>query len=154
MSDAILEAAGVSRAFGSRAAVCDVTLHLAPGASTACSAATGRARPRCSASWPGCSGRTRGRCGRSAWRARASGWRSGGASRYVPETPSFPPLLRVRTLAAFCASFYPAWDDALVTRTLQRFRIDPAARMHTLSQGARSRACAGRSRHPGRRSRR
>ena len=54
---------------------------------------------------------------------------------YVSEKQILPGAFKVRSLAAFCAQFYPRWDHDLVTRLLGQFNIDPNKRVVTLSQG-------------------
>jgi ABC-2 type transport system ATP-binding protein len=55
---------------------------------------------------------------------------------YLSEKQILPTGMRVGGLFAFCAPFYPAWDQALVDRLTASFRIDRCKRIGTLSQGA------------------
>ena len=55
---------------------------------------------------------------------------------YLSEKQILPTGMRVGNLFAFCAPFYPGWDQALVDRLLASFRIDRCKRIGALSQGA------------------
>jgi ABC-2 type transport system ATP-binding protein len=55
---------------------------------------------------------------------------------YLSEKQILPPNMKVGKLIAFCAQFYPRWDQALVDRLLASFRIDPKKKISALSQGA------------------
>ena len=55
---------------------------------------------------------------------------------YLSEKQILPTGMRVGRLFAFCAPFYPGWDQALVDRLLISFRIDRCKRIGVLSQGA------------------
>ncbi len=54
---------------------------------------------------------------------------------YMSEKQVLPANFKVGKLMAFCAPFYPRWDHRLANRLMERFRIDPAVRIRTLSQG-------------------
>jgi len=58
-------------------------------------------------------------------------WRIG----YVSEKQVLMPMMRVSRLIQFTSQFYPNWDSGVCERMLQRFKIDPAKRIHALSQG-------------------
>ncbi len=54
---------------------------------------------------------------------------------YVPEDPFFYEDMTVRSLLNFNARFYPLWDAKKASSDLERFAIDPKARIRTLSRG-------------------
>src|SRR5512137_3169605 len=54
---------------------------------------------------------------------------------YVPEDPFFYEDMSVRGLANFNARFYPRWDRKRAASDLERFGLDPKARIGTLSRG-------------------
>jgi ABC-2 type transport system ATP-binding protein len=54
---------------------------------------------------------------------------------YVPEDPFFYDGMTVRGLLAFNARFYPKWDRKRAAADLERFGLDPKARIGTLSRG-------------------
>ena len=54
---------------------------------------------------------------------------------YVPQTVSLYGWMRIRQLLHYTAAFYPRWNTPLVDKLLQRFEVDPAAKVGTLSVG-------------------
>jgi ABC-2 type transport system ATP-binding protein len=54
---------------------------------------------------------------------------------YVSEKQILPSNFKVGKLIAFCSQFYPQWDHEMVSRLLQRFRINPKQKISVLSQG-------------------
>jgi ABC-2 type transport system ATP-binding protein len=54
---------------------------------------------------------------------------------YVPEDPFFYEDMTVRRLLDFNARFYPKWDPKRAAADLERFTLDPKARVGTLSRG-------------------
>jgi len=54
---------------------------------------------------------------------------------YVPEDPFFYEGMTVRDLLDFNARFYPKWDRKRATSDLERFALDPKARVAALSRG-------------------
>jgi ABC-2 type transport system ATP-binding protein len=54
---------------------------------------------------------------------------------YVPEDPFFYDGMTVRGLLAFNAKFYPKWDPKRAAADLERFGLDPKARIGALSRG-------------------
>lgn len=54
---------------------------------------------------------------------------------YVPQTVTHPAWMRVAQVVEYTASFYPRWNDALVTRLLADWDVDPSQKAGTLSLG-------------------
>jgi ABC-2 type transport system ATP-binding protein len=54
---------------------------------------------------------------------------------YVPEDPFFFDDMTVRGLIDFNGRFYPKWDRKRAVADLERFALDPRARVGTLSRG-------------------
>jgi ABC-2 type transport system ATP-binding protein len=54
---------------------------------------------------------------------------------YVPEDPFFYDAMTVGGLVRFNAHFYPKWDRKRAAADLERFGLDPKARVGTLSRG-------------------
>jgi ABC-2 type transport system ATP-binding protein len=54
---------------------------------------------------------------------------------YVPEDPFFYEDMTVRGLLDFNGRFYPKWDRKRAAADLERFTLDPKARVGTLSRG-------------------
>ena len=54
---------------------------------------------------------------------------------YVPEDPFFYEGMTVQGILNFNARFYPRWDQKKAAADLERFDLDPKARIRTLSRG-------------------
>jgi ABC-2 type transport system ATP-binding protein len=54
---------------------------------------------------------------------------------YVPEDPFFYEAMTVQGILDFNARFYPRWDRKRAAADLERFALDPKARIRTLSRG-------------------
>jgi ABC-2 type transport system ATP-binding protein len=59
---------------------------------------------------------------------------------YVAEGQQLPLGMRVQEVERFLAPLYPAWDRRLADSLRERFRLDPARRLRTLSRGERMKA--------------
>jgi ABC-2 type transport system ATP-binding protein len=51
-----------------------------------------------------------------------------------------PDWMRVRELIRYTRAFHPRWDDSLASELLGMFKLDPEARIHSLSRGQRAKA--------------
>jgi len=58
---------------------------------------------------------------------------------YVAEGQKMYGWMRVRELIRFTGGFYPTWDRGLAERYLERFDLDPEAKVRTLSKGQNAR---------------
>lgn len=58
---------------------------------------------------------------------------------YLSEQPDLPDWMRVAELLRYTQAFYPRWDTAYAEELLQRFGLDVDARIKTLSKGQRAR---------------
>jgi ABC-2 type transport system ATP-binding protein len=58
---------------------------------------------------------------------------------YLSEENDLPGWMRVDELIRYSRAFYPAWDDEYCEELRQRFALDPAAKIKTLSKGQRAR---------------
>jgi ABC-2 type transport system ATP-binding protein len=56
---------------------------------------------------------------------------------YVPEDPFFYDGMTVRGLLALNAGFYPRWDGKRAAADLERFGLEPKAKIATLSRGTK-----------------
>jgi ABC-2 type transport system ATP-binding protein len=54
---------------------------------------------------------------------------------YVPELPGLYGWMRVHELLRFTGRYYPTWNEARVESLVQRFGLDPGARIKHLSRG-------------------
>ncbi len=59
---------------------------------------------------------------------------------YLSEEPDMPGWMRVRELMRYVAAFYPTWDHDYAERLRREFDLDPAAKVKQLSKGQRARA--------------
>lgn len=57
---------------------------------------------------------------------------------YLSENRDMPHWMRVRELMAFTRTFYPSWDAKYAEELRERFDLDPAAKIKTLSRGQRA----------------
>ncbi|HVS35564.1 MAG TPA: ABC transporter ATP-binding protein [Gemmataceae bacterium] len=58
----------------------------------------------------------------------------------LTEENDLPGWMRVDELIRYMRAFYPAWSDAYAEELRQAFALDPAAKVRTLSKGQRARA--------------
>ncbi|MBI2422590.1 MAG: ABC transporter ATP-binding protein [Candidatus Hydrogenedentes bacterium] len=54
---------------------------------------------------------------------------------YLSEDRDLPLWMTVRELLGYTKAFYPGWDDAYAAELVHLFRLDPNARLQTLSRG-------------------
>jgi ABC-2 type transport system ATP-binding protein len=59
---------------------------------------------------------------------------------YLSEDRDLPDWLRLEEMMRYLRAFYPTWDDAYALELRRQFDLDPRARIKTLSQGQRARA--------------
>ncbi|MBI2421908.1 MAG: ABC transporter ATP-binding protein [Candidatus Hydrogenedentes bacterium] len=59
---------------------------------------------------------------------------------YLSEDRDLPQWMRVRELMRYTQAFYPQWDSAYAEELLEQFRLDPDAKIRTLSRGGKARA--------------
>src|SRR6184192_1920412 len=58
---------------------------------------------------------------------------------YLSEENDLPGWMRVDELIRYSRAFYPAWDDAYAEELRQKFALDAAAKIKTLSKGQKAR---------------
>src|SRR5246127_2812969 len=59
---------------------------------------------------------------------------------YLSEENDLPGWMRVDELLRYSRAFYPAWDDGYADELRQTFALDPTARITNLSKGQKARA--------------
>ncbi|MEO5814426.1 MAG: ABC transporter ATP-binding protein [Gemmatimonadaceae bacterium] len=59
---------------------------------------------------------------------------------YIAEGQPLPRWMRVKQVIDYLAPLYPAWDPALAATLLERFELDPARKIKTLSRGEQMKA--------------
>ncbi len=57
---------------------------------------------------------------------------------YLSEQPDLPDWMRVHEFIRYTQAFYPKWDDAYAERLRQQFALDRTSRLRTLSKGQRA----------------
>jgi ABC-type multidrug transport system ATPase subunit len=63
-----------------------------------------------------------------------------GRTGYLSEQPDLPGWMRVDELLRYTRAFYPKWDVGYAEALRERFGLNPAARIKTLSKGQRAKA--------------
>jgi ABC-2 type transport system ATP-binding protein len=58
---------------------------------------------------------------------------------YVAENQGMYGWMKVKEIIRFVSGFYPTWDETLVQESLERFELDPKAKVSSLSQGQKMR---------------
>src|SRR5947209_7495921 len=59
---------------------------------------------------------------------------------YLSEEPDLPGWMRVHELLRYVSAFYPTWDSAYAEQLRRDFSLDPLAKIKHLSKGQRARA--------------
>jgi len=59
---------------------------------------------------------------------------------YLSEQPDLPGWMRVDELLRYTRAFYPNWDPAYAEKLRAQFRLEPGARLKTLSKGQQAKA--------------
>lgn len=137
MSDAVIECEGLTKDFGRKRAVWDLSLRVPRGAVYGLLGRNGCGKTTTIKLLLGLLRPTRGTC-------RVLGHPSGGMPPGVRERVGYliegHPLYRtwtIRQLESFTRSFYRAWDAAFFRQVTDRFELDPARRAWSLSRGER-----------------
>jgi ABC-2 type transport system ATP-binding protein len=63
-----------------------------------------------------------------------------GAIGYLSEQPDLPGWMRLEELLRYTQAFYPNWDPAYAERLREQFGLDPSQRLRTFSKGQRAKA--------------
>ena len=59
---------------------------------------------------------------------------------YLSEYRDLPPWMTISQLLCYIAAFYPTWDEPYAEALREQFGLDPAARVKSLSQGQQAKA--------------
>lgn len=138
--DAVVQIEGLTRRFGSRAALDDVSLTLPRGGVYGLVGANGAGKTTLIRHILGLLRAERGTVrvfGRDPVADPV-----GVLSRigYLSEENDLPGWMRVGELMRYTRAFYPAWDDAYANELREAFGLDPAAKVGSLSKGQKARA--------------
>lgn len=139
MPEPVVTVAHLSRSFGATKALADVSLAVTPGCVFGLVGENGAGKSTLIKHLLGL------------WRAEAGTVRLFGLDPvadpvavlgrvgYLSEEPDLPGWLRVGELLRYTQAFYPRWDTAYADDLRDQFRLDPDARIRTLSKGQRAR---------------
>ncbi|MEX0612488.1 MAG: ABC transporter ATP-binding protein, partial [Pirellulales bacterium] len=140
LSDAVIDIRGLTRRFGTKTAVDNVTLKVPRGAVFGLVGANGAGKTTLIRHVLGllkaASGSVR-VFGRDPVADPVAVLSRIG---YLSEENDLPGWMRVDELLRYSQAFYPAWDEAYAEDLRQAFGLDPAARIKNLSKGQRARA--------------
>ena len=135
MSEYIIEAQNVARAFDGKPVVRDLNLRVRRGSIYGFLGRNGAGKTTTIKMLVGLIRRDAGElrvCGADPWRFTVADRQRVG---YLSEKQTLMPAMRVGRLIEFTANFYPNWDDAMCDRILKRFKLDPDKRIKELSGG-------------------
>ncbi len=139
MRDTVVDVTGLSRRFGAKMALADVSLSVPRGLVFGLVGENGAGKSTLIKHLLGL------------WRAETGSVRVFGADPveaptfvlarigYLSEQPDLPGWMRVAELLRYTQAFYPGWDMAHAERLREQFALDPAARIKTLSKGQHAR---------------
>ncbi|HMD36848.1 MAG TPA: ABC transporter ATP-binding protein [Vicinamibacterales bacterium] len=138
MPDSVIELTHLSRAFGTKKALDDVSLSVPRGSVFGLVGENGAGKSTLIKHILGL------------WRAQTGSVRVFGADPvaepaavlrrigYLSEQPDLAGWMRVDELMGYTSAFYPNWDPAYAESLRARFALDPRARVDTLSKGQRA----------------
>lgn len=135
-----VETEGLTKRFGARSAVQDVTLRVPTGAIWALLGPNGAGKTTTLNMVMNLERPTAGTVRVLGVEARALGARELQRVGYVSESLELPLWMTVQQLVDFCRPLYPTWDDSFAKRLRDDFALDPARRLKHLSRGERVKA--------------
>ena len=134
----VVEVTGLSRQFGSRKALSDISFTVTPGCVFGLVGENGAGKSTLIKHLLGL------------WRAESGSVRVFGLDPvadppavlgrigYLSEQPDLPGWMRVSELLRYTQAFYPRWDVNYAEQLREQFNLDPSARVATLSKGQRA----------------
>ena len=140
MSEPVIELTGVSRRFGQKTALDDVTLHLPRGKVYGLVGANGAGKTTIIRHVLGLLRAERGRVRVLGMDPVAEPVAVLSRIGYLSEENDLPGWMRVGELIRYTRAFFPAWDDVYAEEMRRAFSLDPAARIRDLSKGQKARA--------------
>jgi ABC-2 type transport system ATP-binding protein len=138
-AEPVIAVAHLSRSFGTKQALADVSLAVNPGCVFGLVGENGAGKSTLIKHLLGL------------WRAQTGSVRLFGLDPvadpvtvlgrigYLSEEPDLPGWMRVWELLRYTQAFYPRWDTAYAGQLRDQFGLDPEARIKTLSKGQRAR---------------
>src|SRR5213596_230189 len=140
MTEPVIAIAGLSRQFGTRAALDDVTLSIPRGGVYGLVGANGAGKTTLIRHMLGLLRAERGAVRVFGLDPVADPVAVLSRIGYLSEENDLPGWMRVDELMRYTRAFYPKWDDAYAEELRQTFALDPAAKIRTLSKGQKARA--------------
>jgi ABC-2 type transport system ATP-binding protein len=138
MTNSVIQTDGLTRYFGEKCAVDQVTLSVPRGSVFALLGRNGSGKTTFISMLLGLLSPTRGSARVLGDDCRELSPATRGKIGYVVEGHPLIDWMRVRELEEFQKSFYPQWDGRLFAAVMEHFDLRPAARARTLSRGQRA----------------
>lgn len=134
--ESILELSGVTKTYGSKLALDNVSFKAQPGKIIGLLGSNGSGKSTIMKMAAGLMQPTSGQllvCG------EPSGQRSKGKTSFMPDKPLTEPWMRVKDAIGFYKDFYPEFDSAKADEMLQFMKLQPSDKIQTLSKGMNER---------------
>lgn len=139
-ADSIINVAGLSRRFGSRQALCDVTLHVPRGCVFGLVGENGAGKTTLIKHLLGLLKAETGNVRVFGRDPVVDPVGVLGRVGYLSEHRDLPGWMRVDELLNYTRAFYPNWDVTYAAQLRDQFGLDPAQRVRSLSQGQQAKA--------------
>ncbi len=136
----VIEVDGLSRRFGNKLALEDVTLHVPRGGVFGLIGGNGAGKTTLLRHLLGLLKCESGSVRVFGCNPVAQPVEVLGQIGYLSEERDLPDGMRVGELLRYTQAFYPSWDEAYAEELREMFELDPRARIHSLSRGQRARA--------------
>ena len=135
MTESIIEMSGVTKQFGKKVVLNDLTFRLRPGTVTGLLGKNGAGKTTLLKCALGLQTPQQGRI--TVFDEPVSQLSAASKARlgYVPQEISLYPWMKVRQIIAYTRAFYPRWNDVLLDRLVQEWELPSEDRVGTLSTG-------------------
>jgi ABC-2 type transport system ATP-binding protein len=135
MTESIIEMSGVTKQFGKKVVLNDLTFRLRPGTVTGLLGKNGAGKTTLLKCALGLQTPQQGRI--TVFDEPVSQLSAASKARlgYVPQEISLYPWMKVRQIIAYTRAFYPRWNDVLLDRLVQEWELPSEDRVGTLSIG-------------------
>ncbi|HLP85325.1 MAG TPA: ABC transporter ATP-binding protein [Phycisphaerales bacterium] len=125
----------ITKRFGSRIAVREVSLRLEPGTVTGLVGLNGAGKSTLLRMMMGLTAATSGRVLLRGVDVAREPIEARKGVAFVPDKPNAFPWMRVREVMELCATLQPSWDIETARRLVQQYRLDGTQRVSKLSKG-------------------
>src|SRR6187401_498510 len=137
-TDAVVAVASLSRRFGSKAALNDVSLHVPRGCVFGLVGENGAGKTTLIKHILGFLRAASGQVRVFGLDPVSDPVSVLGRIGYLSEQPDLPDWMRVHEFMRFTEAFYPKWDARYAEQLREQFGLDPSARLRILSKGQRA----------------